>query len=208
MRVKLHNNQSPMRIRFCCISLEIVSRARRKWQDSATVHKAKAGSDYTASLTRAIILSSTTLHSFSSTQQQMQKSPPDEQYMELETAGKAAVKFGTSVQDYTEVLFWDCHSTTVAHSKSRTQSWVVPHCSYSFLVVGGQQRGADLLFLVVSKRTHRNGMKLCQGKLRLDIRRRYFTQKVAGHRLPKGVAAAPNLSVSNEHLENALSDPV
>lgn len=49
MGVKLHNNQSPMGIRFCCISLEIISRARWKRQDSATVHKARAGSDYTAS---------------------------------------------------------------------------------------------------------------------------------------------------------------
>lgn len=59
-----------------------------------------------------------------------------------------------------------------------------------------QQRNADL-FLVISKRTHGYGMKLHQWKLRLDIRRRSFTQKVVGHRLPKGVAIAANLAVSN-----------
>lgn len=208
MGVKLHNNQSPMGIRFCCISLEIISRARWKWLGSATVHKARAGSDYTASLTKAVIPPSTTLCSFSPTQQQMQKTPTDVQYMEFERAWQAAVKFEMSVQDYTEVLLWDRHATAVAHSKSRTKGWVVPHWSYSFLVAGGQQRGADLLFLVTSKRTHGNGMKLHQGKLRLDNRRRSFTQKVLGHRLPKGVAAAPNLSAPNEKLENTPSDPV
>lgn len=75
-------------------------------------------------------------------------------------------------------------------------------------MAGGQERGADLLFLVISKRTHGNGMKLHQGTLRLDIRRRSFAQKVLGHRLSKGVAAAPNLSAPNENLGNTLGDPV
>lgn len=125
MGVKLCNNQSPVGIRFCCISLESISRARWKLQDSATVQKARE-SDHTASLTKDIILPSNTLHSFSSTQQQMQKNPPPNmQNMEFETAGQAAVTFERSVQGYTEVLLWDCHSAVEAHSKSRTKGWVV-----------------------------------------------------------------------------------
>lgn len=136
-----------MGIRFCCIALEIVSRARWKWQDSATVHKARAGSDYTARLIKRIILPSTALHSFSSTPKKCKKTPTDTQYMEFERAGQAAVTFEMSVQENTEVLLWDCHSTTVAHNKSRIKGWVVPHCSYSCeLQLAGPSRGMLISF--------------------------------------------------------------
>ena len=50
-------------------------------------------------------------------------------------------------------------------------------------------------------------MKLCQGKFRLDIRRRFLTERVVGHwnRLPRAVVTAPNLSELKEHLDDALS---
>ena len=52
---------------------------------------------------------------------------------------------------------------------------------YSFLKRGSGEGGADLLSLVSSGRTQGNGMKLRQGKSRLDVRKRFFTERVVGH---------------------------
>ncbi|KFW89055.1 hypothetical protein N305_00979, partial [Manacus vitellinus] len=51
-----------------------------------------------------------------------------------------------------------------------------------------------------------NGLKLCQGRFRLDIRKRFFTQNVTGHwnRLPREVVTAPSLTEFKKCLENAL----
>jgi len=53
-------------------------------------------------------------------------------------------------------------------------------------------------------------MKLCQGKFRLDSRKRFFTEKVFGHwnRLPREVVMASSLSEFKEHLDDTLSHMV
>ncbi|KAK4827811.1 hypothetical protein QYF61_021803 [Mycteria americana] len=81
---------------------------------------------------------------------------------------------------------------------------------YTFLKGGSRWGGADLLSLVTSDRTRGNGMKLRQGKLRLDIRKRFFTERVVGHwnRLPREVVMAPSLSEFKEHLNDTLSHMV
>ncbi|KFP99696.1 hypothetical protein N329_02346, partial [Haliaeetus albicilla] len=55
-----------------------------------------------------------------------------------------------------------------------------------------------------------NEMKLHQGEFRLDIRKRFFTERVVGHwtRIPRELVMAPRLSEFKEHLDNSLGHMV
>ena len=79
--------------------------------------------------------------------------------------------------------------------------------AYNLLTKGSEGAGADLLPLVTSDRTHGNGMKLRRGRVGLDIRKRFFTERVVGHwnRLPREVVTAPSLTEFNKRLDNTLS---
>ena len=82
--------------------------------------------------------------------------------------------------------------------------------AYSFLMRGSERAGEDLFSLVTSDRTRGNGVKLQQGRFRLDIRKRFFTERAVAHwnRLPREVATAPSLSEFKRHLDCALSHMV
>ena len=64
--------------------------------------------------------------------------------------------------------------------------------------------------LLVRARTRGNGFKVEEGRLRLDIRKGFFTVRVVRHRnrLPSEAVNAPSLEALKARLDGALSNLV
>jgi len=81
---------------------------------------------------------------------------------------------------------------------------------YSYLKGGCSEVGAGLFSQVTSSRRRGSGLKLCQGRFRLDIMKNLFAERVIKRwgRLPREAAESPSLEVFNRPGVMALRDMV
>ena len=87
-----------------------------------------------------------------------------------------------------------------------TNIWGDLIAAFQYLKDIYKQEGERLFTRVDSDRTRGNGFKLRQGGFRLDIRKKFFTQRVVTrrNRLPEEVGDAPSLEAFMTRMDVSL----
>ena len=78
------------------------------------------------------------------------------------------------------------------------------------MLVSGCGERSQKIIAPCRYRTRGNGLKSCQGRFRLGIRKNFITERVIkhGNRLPREVVEAPCLQVFKRRVDVALRDVV
>jgi len=95
-------------------------------------------------------------------------------------------------------------------SLEKRRLWGDLTVAFQYLKGAYKQERERLFTRVDSDRTRGNGFKLGHGRFRLDIRKKFFTQKVMTHwnRLPKEVVDAPSPKAFKARLDVSLGSLV
>ncbi|KFV17652.1 hypothetical protein N340_00477, partial [Tauraco erythrolophus] len=82
--------------------------------------------------------------------------------------------------------------------------------AFQYLKGAYRKAGEGLFTRACSDRTRGNGFKLKEGRFRLDVRKKFFTQRVVRHwnRLPREAVDAPSPDVFKARLDEALGNLV